>query len=324
MSFARRIGVALAVAGWMVAPSTAASQRSSPGYTYRLTITGRITEPNGRATDYVVMSGQALVTEKRGRLDVDQASRGAVAGKGNYILYDSTSMTIVSSRSRQIARLPLDTLDALERELSAASGPAARVDVTEVANNVEQLGAGEPMLGMATTRYRTTQDYKVATKGASATRSGTERIVQELWIADAPKGFVDPFARLRHFNLGPGGYRQVMARAVERPYMTGHRVALKAVTTVTSTSGRNAATQTVTTMEISDLQAEQIDDDILAPPTDFQVVAVSALARSTASGQGSPSGAPAKVAKPAATDGAAAAEAKGGFVKILHGMGRRP
>jgi hypothetical protein len=324
MSFARRIGVALTVAGWVVAPSTATSQRSSPGYTYRLTITGRTTEPNGRATEYVVLSGHALVTEKAGRLDVDQASRGAVAGKGSYILFDSTSMTIVSSRSRQVARLPLDTLDALERELSAASGPAARVDVTEVVNNVEQLGPGEPMLGMATTRYRTTQDYKVATQATSATRSGTERIVQELWIADAPKGFVDPFARLRHFTLGPGGYRQVIARAAERPYTKGRGIALEAVTTITSTSGRNEGTRIVTTMQISDLHAEQIDDDILAPPTDFQVVAVSALAASATSAQGSPSGAPAKVAKPAASDGAAAAEAKGGFVKILHGMGRRP
>jgi len=323
MPIVRRIAVALTLAVPAAVPATATSQHASPGYSYRLTITGRTVEPNGRTTNYVVMSGRALVTEKAGRLDIDQASRGAVAGKDSYILYDSTSMTIVAPKARQVARLPLDALDSLERKLWA-SVPAARVDVAGVTNNVEQLGPGEPMLGMATTRYRTTQDYKVTTKLAPSTQNGTERIVQEFWIADANKGFVNPFSRLRHANLGPGGgYRQVMTRALDRPYMTGRGSVLRTVTTITSTFGKNDETQTVATMEITDLHAESVDDDILVAPTDYQVVEVGALASMTASSRAAQTRPPAKVSRPSAT-GDAAAEAKGGFVKTLHGMGRRP
>jgi hypothetical protein len=322
MSIARRIGVALTLAGSLAPLAAATSQRTSPGYTYRLDMTGRVSEPNGRTTDFVVMSGHALVTDKAGRLDIDRASldRGAVAQKDSYILYDSTSMTIVSPTSRQIVRLPLEHL---ERALSAARASDAGVEVSDPSVNLEQLGPGEPILGMATTKYRITQDYKVATKGASTTRNSTERIVQDFWMADAPKHFANPFARLRHLGASPnGGYRDVAAAATA-DRVKDHGIALKTVTTISSTSSRNEVTQTVSTMQVTELQTENIDDDILVAPTDYQAVALSDLARTAPSARGAQVGQPAKVARPAASDNAAA-EAKGEFVKTLHGMGRRP
>jgi len=322
MSIARRIGVALTLAGSVVPLTRASAQRTSPGYTFRLDMIGRVTDPSGRTTDYVIMSGHALVTEKAGRLDIDQASpnRGAVALKDMHVLYDSTSMTVVSPRSQQIVLLPLANL---EQELSAARAPDTHVDISDTTVNVEALGTGEPISGMATTKYRVTQNYKVATKLASTTRNGTERIVQDFWMTDAPKHFVNPFVRLQHLGASPnGGYRDVIARAAS-DRVKDRGIALKTVTTITSTSSRNEVMQTIIVVQVSELQAENIDDDILVAPTDYQVVALSDLPRTAPNAQGARAGQPAKVAKPAATDNAAA-EAKGEFVKTLHGMGRRP
>lgn len=196
-----------------------------------------------------------------------------------------------------------------------------RVTISDVSSNVEELGPGEPIFGMTTTKRRITQDYKVAAKGASTTRNSTERVVQDVWMADAPKGFANPFARLRHLSADPDGrYRDVMAHAADGR-RTGDRGLLKSVTTNTSTSSRNEVTQTVTTVEVADLQAENIDDDILVAPTDYQVVAVSELTRTAPNG--TRAGERAKAANPAAT-GNAAADAKQDMVKLLHGMGRRP
>ena len=318
MSVARRIGIALAIVGWTVTPATATSQRSSPGYSYRLTITGRTTEPTGRATDYLVLSGHALVTEKAGRLDVDQSSRRAVADRDSYILYDSASMTIVAPKARQVARLSRANL---ERDLVTVGAPAATI--SDVAVGVEKLGPGEPMLGLATTRYRIIASYK-ATGAASVKRSSTEHVVQELWIADEKKDLVNPFARLIFVHAGSataaGDLPSKLAEAWTR---IGGGAPLRIVTTATSTSSSSAVTETVSTMELSGLEPENIDDDILAPPTDYQVVALAALPRSAANAQRARAGEPAKVARPAATDNAAA-EAKGEFVKELHSMGRRP
>jgi len=323
MSVARRIAVALAIAGLVVAPTTATSQRSSPGHSFRLRITGRVTEPDGRTTDYVVMSGRALVTAKAGRLDVDEASwkRGAIAGKDSYILCDSAAMTIVAPRSRQIVRLSLDTL---ARALSSGSTSGPRPAIADVAVAFEKVGPAESILGLATTKYRITQDYTVTAKTPSASRSSTEHVVRELWVSDGREGLRNPFARLGVVRAGPGDDAELLTRTADAESRIGPGVALRMVTISSSTSGRNVVTRTVTTMDVSDLQAENVDDDILAAPADYRAVAMSELARSASVSQGSQRGAPAKQAKPAASEGAAAAEAKGGFVKILHGMGRRP
>jgi hypothetical protein len=321
MSFARRIGVALAIVGAVAPLAAATAQRSSPGYTYRLRMTSRVTRPNGRTTDYVVMSGHALVTEKAGRLDVDDASwqGGGIVLRDSYILYDSTSMTIVQTRGRQLVRLALANL---EHDLSGTSVPGTVVKISDAAVNIEKLGAGEPILGMATTRYRITQDYKVAAKTTLAMRNSTEHLVEDVWMADEQKRLANPFARL--LRAGPGsGDSELLTRTADARSRMGRGVPLRTVTSNTSTSNRNEVTQTVTTMEVTDLHAETIDDDILAAPTDYQVVAVSELAWPATTAQRAQAGQPAKVSRPDGT-GAAAAEAKGDLVKILHGMGRRP
>jgi hypothetical protein len=231
-------------------------------------------------------------------------------------------MTIVAPRDRQMVRLSRANL---ERELTGASIPGTVVKISDVAVAFDTLGLGDPMLGMKTTRYRLTEDYKVAAVGPlMQKRNSTEHIVQELWIADEREGLANPFARLSRFRTGPAsGFDEVRAKSAEARSRMGPGVPLKTVTTNTATSNGNEVTRTVTTMEISDLQKENVDDDILVAPTDYQVVAVSGLANTAPNAQGARTGQPAKVSRPAAT-GDAAAAAKGDFVKTLHGMGRRP
>ena len=143
-------------------------------------------------------------------------------------------------------------------------------------------------------------------------------------MADEQKGLANPFARLAPPRAGPGS-GELLTKTGEAQRGMGRGIPLRTITTSTSTSNRNEVTQTVTTMEVTGLQAERVDDDILAAPSDYQLAGLSELPRIAS--QGPQAGEPAKAgksgAKPAAT-GNAAAEAKDGFVKILHGMGRRP
>src|SRR3954467_12677254 len=66
MSFARPLSVALAIVGSVLTLAASAPRVFSPGYTYRLKIDGHVVEPNGKASDFVVLSGHAMVTEKGG------------------------------------------------------------------------------------------------------------------------------------------------------------------------------------------------------------------------------------------------------------------
>jgi hypothetical protein len=274
MSFARRSGIALAVAGSVLTLAAAAPRVFSPGYTYRMRISGQVTEPNGKTKDYVAMSGRAMVTSKGGRLDIDEASkeRGAMADKGGYILYDPTSMMIVSPKDKQIIKF---TFADMEKSMSAvaANMPGMRIALTDVAVHFEKLGAGEPLLGMATSKYRITQDYKIAMKVAFMNRNSTEHIVQDYWMADEKAGFANPFARMASMRpVGGGAFAELMTKSAEATAKMGRGIPVKTVTTTTSTSDKGEKTTNVATMEVTELQAGNVDDALLVPPADYQVM----------------------------------------------------
>jgi len=274
MKLARRTGIALAVAGSALTLAARAPGAFSPGYTYRLKISGHVTEPNGKTKDFVVMSGKAMVNANGGRLDIEEASkeRGAMTEKGGYILYDPTAMMIVSPKDKQVLRFGVDDM---EKSMSAlaANVPGMRINISDVAVNFEKLGGGEPMLGMSTTRYRITQDYRIAMKVAFMNRNTTEHIVQEYWVADAKKGFANPFARMGGLRpVGGGAFAELIAKTTEASSRMGKGIPLKTVSTTTSTNDKGEATTNVSTMEVTDLQSGNVDDALLKAPADYKVV----------------------------------------------------
>jgi len=281
MTLTRRSGVALAIAGSVLTLAAATPRVFSPGYTYRMRITGQTTEPNGKTKDYIVMSGRAMVTSKAGRMDIDTASkeRGAMADKGGYILYDPTSMMIVSPKDKQVLKF---TFEDIEKGMGAvaANMPGMRIAITDVAVNLEKLGPGEQLLGMGTTKYRLTQDYKIAMKVAFMNRNSTEHIVQDYWMADQKSGFANPFSRMGSARpIGGGAFAELMTKNAEATAKMGKGIPVKTVTTTTSTSDRGEKTTSVTTMEVTELQSGNVDDAMLVVPADYQVMDMGAQTR---------------------------------------------
>jgi hypothetical protein len=344
MLLARRSSIALAIAGSALTLAAAAPRVFSPGYTYRMRITGQITEPNGTSKDYVVMSGRAMVTAKAGRLDIEEASkeRGAMGDKGGYILYDPASMMIVSPKDKQILKF---TFEDLEKGMSAlaANVPGMRIAISDVAVNLEKLGPGEPLLGMATTKYRVTQDYKIAMKVAFMNRNTTEHIVQDYWMADQKGAFANPFARMGNIRpVGGGAFAELMTKTAEATAKMGKGIPIKTLTTTTSTNDKGERTTNVATMEVTELKAGNVDDALLVAPSDYQVIdmgeqtkAMAAQMEQAKAAQAAQGGQPGEAAPPdsapsikdAAKDAAAEAAKQGAAAKVKKGLGgllRRP
>jgi hypothetical protein len=346
MSIARRAGMTLAVAGSVLTIAAAAPRVFSPGYTYRMRISGQATEPNGKTTDYVVMSGRAMVTSKNGRLDIEDAAkeRGAMGEKGGYFLYDQTSMMIVSPKEKQIIKFGFDDL---EKGMSTmmANAPGLRITISDVTVSFEKLGAGEPLLGMSTTKYRITQDYKLAMKVAFMNRNSTEHIVQDYWMADEKKGFANPFARMGGMRPGGGGaFAELMSKTAEANAKMGKGIAVKTLTSTTSTNDKGEVTKNVATMEMTELKAGDVDDALFVPPADYQVMDMGAQTKAMAAqmeqnkAQAAQAGQPADAAtaqqpdsgpslKDAAAEAAKEAAKQGAASKVKKGLGgfiRRP
>ncbi|MEO6526766.1 MAG: hypothetical protein ABIP93_09100 [Gemmatimonadaceae bacterium] len=349
MNTTRRSGIALAIAGSALSLAAATPHAFSPGFTYRMKIDSHVTEPGGNTKDFVVMSGRAMVSAHGGRLDIEEAAKDRAMGeKGGYILYDANSMMMVSTKDKKIVRFGFDDMEKGMGQVTA-NVPGMRMGVTDVNVGIEKLGPGEPLLGMATTRYRITQDYKIAIKVAFMNRSSTEHIIQEYWMAEPKRGLANPFARMGGMRMGLGGLDELMAKTAEATRSMGKGMPLKTVTTTTSTSSKNEKTETMSTMLVTELHAGDVDDALLKAPADYEVVDMGAQmkamgaqmeqvkAAQAAQGQ-APGQAPGEARGPAAADStpdmkAAAIEAakeaakQGAAEKVKKGLGgflRRP
>lgn len=344
MLLTRRSRIVLAIAGSTLTLAAAAPRALSPGYTYRLKMTSHVTEPNGKTSESVVMSGEAKVNANGGRLDIEESSRekGAMVEKGGYILYDATSMMLVSPRDKQVIRFGFDDLGKGMAQLTNV--PGMKIQVTDVKVGFEKLGAGEPMLGMATTRYRLTQEYRLAVKVAFMNRSSTERVEQEYWMADQKHGLANPFSKMGGaMKLGGGGFDELINKTTEASKQLGKGIALKTVTTTVSTSSKNEKTLSVGTMLITDLKAGNVDDALLRAPSDYTVTdmgeqfkamgAQMDQARAAQAAEAAQAGAPNAVPdstpsmKEAAADAAKNAAKQAAGEKLKRGLGgmlRRP
>ena len=346
MRLARRTGIALAIAGSVLTLAASAPHTFSPGYTYRMKIDAHVTEPDGKTKDYVVMSGRAMVSAKGGRMDIEAAAKdkGAMGEQGTYILYDPTSMLMVSPKEKRVVRFGIDDLEKGMGQL--ANVPGMRLAISDVKVGLEKLGPGEPLLGMSTTKYRMTQDYKIAIKVAFMNRSSTEHIVQEYWMAEPKGGLANPFARMGAMRLGGGGFDELMSKTAEATRSMGKGMPLKTVTTTASTSDKNEKTETITTMTVTDLKSGDVDDALLKAPADYEVVdmgaqmkamgaqmeqAKAAEAAQAGQAQGDAQGQPAQDSTPgmkaAAAEAAKEAAKQGAAAKVKKGLGgllRRP
>jgi hypothetical protein len=309
----------------------------SAGFTYRLRLDEHVTASDGTTRDELLLSGRATTDGARARLDVDSAAResGLGAADGEYVLADSTALLIVAPNERRTLRYAFADLDRGMAAL-AANAPGTRTAIGDVAVKLEPLGAGEPLLGIATTRWRLTQDYMIETVSGLIAHDATAHVVAEYTIAAGKPGLANPFVRFGQLALAAGEFGALASRTADAIAHMGHGVPLEIVATTTSTDERNAVTTTVRTMRLSELATAAVDDVRLEPPADYQLVDVGARARAanarSAQATASSRAPAAKPGSKPASDGAstddAARAAKEGFKGALRGgfggLRRRP
>jgi hypothetical protein len=327
MPLAARSSLACTIVA-LLALVAATPHDGSTGFTYRLRIDAHVTSPDGTTRDELLLSGRATTDGTRARLDVDSSSRasGIGADDGAYVLADSTALLIVSPKEHRILRYAFVDLDRGVAAL-AANAPGIRTAIGDVAVKLEPLGAGKPLLGLATTHWRLTQDYMIEVVSGLIAHDATEHVVAEYVVAAEKPGLANPFARFGQIALAGGEFGALAARTADATAHMGHGVPLEIVATTTSTDERNAVTTTVHTMRLTELASATVDDARLTPPADYQLVDVGARARAAnarsaqaTSASRPPAGRPAAKPAPdgASTDDAARA-AKEGFKGALRG-----
>ncbi len=156
-------------AGLLAAASLPA--QGLPGYRYRF----EMTEEGGKR-----VTGRTEVAGSRARIDLDRDD-----SSGDYLLLsnDGHTVTIVHTARREYSVVDDTTFQRIVGTALRAV-PFLSIRVGDAQVDTERLGAGEPLLGHPTERYRLTQDFTVSV-GAMGVHGTTvhQRVVTEYWVA---------------------------------------------------------------------------------------------------------------------------------------------
>jgi hypothetical protein len=261
--------IVLAAGSLVAIPIASAAAQTSDAWT--AVIRTSIDSGSGRVQSRAVrfqMANHKVRTEL-----IDMAGPAGMMMNGTYMLAadnDSTVVTVMPAQ-RMAMVMSADAGGMMGRLRPRFELSDSKMD------NVEDLGAGSTILGHATRHFRSTYStiMKIAFGQDSCYRH--TKTTSEMWIApdvDVEQSMLGASKAMAGISGAP---INIDALAKARGAALPQGTSMRTISTV-SGSGRDSASKVVTTVEITELSRAAVDDTMFAPPKDFQVMNMSALA----------------------------------------------
>lgn len=248
------VAFALCVAG----AASIAARPIAPGVTYRLRIVTTPPDMPGMAMSPSVIVGHGSTMGALSRFDVDTVSGQMIPMTvGEYMLMlDSGRMVTVNPTSKTYVE-GNPAMNALPPDLMAQA-QFSNVNVT-----TEKLGAGEPMQGFPTEKFRVTTTYVLSIMGQSLNTMTTA----EMWVAQLPGTVTTPFDGTLPKSMSDGMWKELYDKTNAARKTLGAGTSLKTVTISQITGPMNVTT--TNTVEMLDVKAGDVDPAIFRVPEGF-------------------------------------------------------
>ena len=239
------------------------------GYSYDVTTSG--TDPRG-GTVQIMSSSHGRWEKGATRIDIiESPARGGMMGKGTYMISVGATgiTTFVDPVKQQYYELNAKELGAQSAALQGAMSGVAKIDVVDVHVDMEDLGAGEPIEGYATLKYRLTESYTMRMTVLGRNNDTKEHTVADIWVAPALTGDLNPGSRPA---ASANGMMRELTDATYKAYAKlKPGLMLRMVNTSASGEGANARNH-VTTMTISNFKHETFSPSVFQVPSGFKKI----------------------------------------------------
>ena len=132
------------------------------GLSYDMSTTASGPDRTGAVSTRNMMAAHGQFASGNSRIDVTQSmSPGGMMGQGTYMITNGSKGTVTSvdPAKHQYTVIDIAELGKTANDMQAALGGMAKIEVANVKVDVQDLGAGEPLDGYATWKYRISQSY---------------------------------------------------------------------------------------------------------------------------------------------------------------------
>jgi hypothetical protein len=249
------------------------------GLSYDLRMTSAPTSGTGLATAMGNVSqsyvGRALVVGGRGRLDILEGGLQPLFSKGDYLLFDSTGITVVRPASQEYVPVSVELNNSKIFEQMQAAGVAMSVADVKVA--MDSLGGTDTVAGYPTRHFRMTLAFTMSIDASFMQQRFASESITDYWVANVPGLPSNPLLRINGVgsSVAPmGAFKDMTFKVDSAAARLGNAAALKTKTVSRMIQGPGANMTTEQTSEVSNVQHTMIDEASLVVPRGYRRVSL--------------------------------------------------
>lgn len=274
-------------ASLLVASLAFAGSLGAQGLSYDMSTSATGPDRTGAVSTQNLMSAHGQFDRGNSRIDVSQSmAPGGLMGAGTYMITSASKGTVTSVDpvKHEYTVIDIAELGKSANDMQSALGGIAKMEFTDVKVGLEDLGAGEPIDGYATYKYRLTQSFNMKMTVMGHAMNSPSQSTTDIWVAPQLDGLMDPSSRpMVRTPTGPMAELTTQLTAVYGKMKKG--LPLRRVTTSVSGEGKRQHTNTMT-MTISNVKQASISPSVFEVPASYtKVDMVDAIAASAAAAQ---------------------------------------
>lgn len=268
---APRRAVLVAALAVVATPAALAAQ----GITYDFRVTASQGEAD-KLREVSVITGRSQVDGDRARIDlVDVKNGGAMVTKDGYVLVadGGQRMMMVDTKKKEYYDFNIDQMMAGMSGALKALGGMVKMEMTDVALDVTEVGDGGKVEGYDTRKLRMTQSFTMSMSMLGRKSTTKTADTTDVWVAPALKQAQNPFLRAGNsaagVDFGNPEFRRQMLAANEKMAVGA---LLKSDGRSVATDDKGKQTLTRTTMEVTNIQRGPVAAAVFEIPAGYTEV----------------------------------------------------
>jgi hypothetical protein len=248
---------------------------AAQGLSYDMSTVATGPDRSGNMTAHNMSTAHGQFTGGNSRIDIiESMAPGGMMSTGTYMITNGSKglVTSVDPAKRQYTVIDIAELGKEASDMQASLGGVAKTEISNVKVSLEDLGAGEPLDGYATYKYRLTQAFTMNMTVMGHTMSTPSQSTTDIWIAPQLDGLMDPGSR-PPMTVAPGPMAELTKQLVAEYSKMRKGLMLKRVSTRVGGSAGHERTTTVTTT-ITNVKKTAISASVFEVPAGYTKVAM--------------------------------------------------
>lgn len=259
----------------LVAALATAGSLGAQGLSYDMSTVASGPDRSGTMSTHNMSTAHGQFAGGNSRIDIiESMAPGRMMATGTYMITNASKglVTSVDPAKRQYTVIDIAELGKTANDMQAALGGVAKTEISNVKVSLEDLGAGEPLDGYATYKYRLTQSFTMNMTVMGRTMSTPSQSTTDIWVAPQLDGLMDPSSR-PPVTVAPGPMAELTKQLVAEYSKMRKGLMLKRVSTRVGGPSGHERTTTVTTT-ITNVKKTSISPSVFEVPAGYTKVAM--------------------------------------------------